>query len=308
MLIVVSVLAAAIRAGTALVYATLGEIIMERAGILNLGLEGIMLCGALAGFITSHHSGNPWLGLGAAMAAGALLALIHGILCISLRANQVVSGLALTIFGTGICGYFGKSMVGVPGTGFHTLKIPYLSSVPLLGEVLFCHDIMIYLSFLLIPALWFLLFRTRPGLDLRSVGENPSAAESLGLNVQLIRYGSVLLGGALAGMGGAYLSLAYNHQWIDDMTAGRGWIAVALVIFSAWNPARAALGAWLFGGVDAIQFRIQAAGSTIPASLLLMLPYLLTILVLLFASRERMKKHIGAPAALGIPYEPGERT
>jgi simple sugar transport system permease protein len=303
--VITSLLAAAIRAGTSLLYATLGEIFMEKSGTLNLGLEGIMLSGALAGFAACNATGNPWLGLLAAMVAGAFFSLIHGFLTISLRAQQVVSGLALTIFAGGVCGVLGKSLVGKPGTGFDPFPLPLLGNIPFLGKVLFEQDVIVYLSYLLIPLCYVFLFKTRAGLSLRSVGENPQAAESMGINVCRVRYAYVLLGGALAGLGGAHLSLAYNHQWIDNMSAGRGWIAIALVIFSSWNPLGAALGAYLFGGIEALQFRIQAAGSDVPASLLLMLPYLFTIAVLLASSGE--KKRSIAPGTLGQPYASGER-
>jgi simple sugar transport system permease protein len=306
LLLITAILAAAVRAGTCLVFAAIGEILMERSGIMNLGLEGIMLTGALAGFAAAKMTGNPWYGILAAIGAGALMSLIHGVLCISLKAQQVVSGLALTIFAGGICGVFGKGMVGQPGSPFPTWNIPGLSDVPFIGSIFFRHDVLVYLSFLLIPAAWFLLFRTKAGLNLRSTGENPQAAESLGINVEKIRYLYVLIGGALAGLGGAHLSLAYNNQWIDNMTAGRGWIAIALVIFAGWNPLRAALVSYLFGGIDAIQFRIQASGTNIPAEILLMMPYIFTIIVLIFASGS-MRKKAGAPAALGIPYIKGER-
>ncbi|MCE1249041.1 MAG: ABC transporter permease [Firmicutes bacterium] len=305
LLLTLSILAAAVRAGTCIVYAVIGEILMERSGILNLGLEGIMLSGALAGFTAAKMTGNPWNGVLAALCAGALMSLIHGVLCISLKAGQVVSGLALTIFAGGVCGVFGKKMVGQPGSPFHNWNIPVLSDIPWIGQVFFRHDILVYLSYLLIPLAWYFLFRTRAGLNLRSVGENPQAAESLGLSVNKIRYLYILVGGALAGLGGAHLSLAYNNQWIDNMTAGRGWIAIALVIFAGWNPLKAALVSYLFGGIDAVQFRIQASGTQIPAEILLMMPYIFTIIVLIIASGKGEKQ--SAPAALGIPFIPGER-
>lgn len=268
------------------------------------------MTGALSGFYVSTVTGNPWLGLGAALISGALLSLIHAVLCISLQANQVVSGLALTIFGTGLCGVLGKSMVGIPGIGFQKFDVPLLAKIPAIGDIFFRHDVIVYISYFLIPLCWVFLFKTKPGLNLRAAGENPHAAETMGLNVIKIRYLYVLVGGALAGLGGAHLSLAYNHQWIDNMSAGRGWIAIALVIFSQWNPWRAALGAYLFGAVDAIQFRIQASGAkllgfALPASILLMMPYIFTILVLIIASLER--KQTAAPEALGVPYVRGER-
>ena len=306
--ILVPILAAAVRSGTPVLYATLGEILTERAGIMNLGLEGVMLVGAYAGFSVTKSTGNPWLGLLAAALAGALLVTVHAFACIHLGANQVVSGLALTLCGTGLSSLLGRASIGETIRGLGPLPLPGLSQIPFLGPVFFRHDPLVYVSYLLTAFLCWFLFSTRSGLNLRAVGENPRAADAMGLPVARIRYLYTLLGGALAGLGGAYLSVVYTQMWVEGMTAGRGWIALALVIFGIWHPLRAALGSYLFGGVEALQLRIQAAGSSVPAPLLLMLPYLLTILVLLFISlRKGQGILLGAPAALGVPYRREER-
>ncbi|EFQ22942.1 nucleoside ABC transporter membrane protein [Aminomonas paucivorans DSM 12260] len=306
--ILVPILAAAVRSGTPVLYATLGEILTERAGIMNLGLEGVMLVGAYAGFSVTKSTGNPWLGLLAAALAGALLVTVHAFACIHLGANQVVSGLALTLCGTGLSSLLGRASIGETIRGLGPLPLPGLSQIPFLGPVFFRHDPLVYVSYLLTAFLCWFLFSTRSGLNLRAVGENPRAADAMGLPVARIRYLYTLLGGALAGLGGAYLSVVYTQMWVEGMTAGRGWIALALVIFGIWHPLRAALGSYLFGGVEALQLRIQAAGSSVPAPLLLMLPYLLTILVLLFISLRKGKGILlGAPAALGVPYRREER-
>ncbi len=298
----IAVCAAAVRAGTSVLFATLGEIFAERSGILNLGVEGMMLVGALAGFVTTARTGNPWLGVLAAGMAGGLLSLIHGVLCVTLRANQVASGLALTIFGTGLSASLGKGFIGVPAAGFHPVAVPGLSGIPFLGPVLFQQDPLVYLSYLLVPAAWYALYRTRWGLDIRAVGENPEAADAMGVDVTRVRYTGVVVGGVLAGLGGTFLSTAYTSMWIENMTAGRGWIAVALVIFATWDPLRAVIGAYLFGGVNALQLNLQAAGTRLPIYLLLMAPYIFTIVVLVFATRETARKRLGAPAALSVPY------
>lgn len=304
----VNILAAAIVAGTPLLFGALGGILNERAGIINLGIEGIMLMGAVGGFMVAMITGNPWLGVLASMLAGGSMALIHAFLSITLRANQVVSGLALTIFGTGLSGYLGKSLIGNPlPTSFKPFSLGFLADIPLLGPIFFQHDAMVYLSYLLVPLLWFFIFKTRPGMNLRSLGENPAAADALGVNVFLLRYVYTVAGGMLAGMGGAYLSLAYAPTWLENMTAGRGWIAVALVIFAVWNPARAMLGSYIFGGIDALGFRLQVLGLVIPSFFLKMLPYIFTIVVLIVVVGRNMSVRVGSPKALGVPYDREER-
>jgi len=299
----VSILAVTVEAGTSLLYATIGEIFTERSGILNLGLEGMMLMGAASGFIVAKNTEAVWAGLVAAMIVGGLLALIHAFLTITLRANQVVCGLALTIFGTGLANFLGRSYVGLIGPKFVGISLPVLGDIPVLGEALFRQDILVYAIYLLVPLAWLYLYKTRPGLHLRAVGENPQAADALGVNVAGLRYLYTILGGMLVGLGGAHLSLAYTPGWTEGLTAGRGWIAIALVIFATWSPARAVVGAILFGGINAVQFRMQAAGTNIPAPFLNMLPYIATIVVLVIITWwEAFSKRIGAPAALGLAY------
>lgn len=300
---VISVLAAAITAGTPILYAALGELITERAGILNLGVEGIMLVGAVAGFIAAVVFESCWLGLAAALAAGGLMALIHAFLTITLRANQTVCGLALTLFGGGLSGYLGKSYIGMPAPQtFGVQAVPGLGGIPVIGPVLFEHDVLVYISYFLPPLLWLFLQRTRPGLYLRALGENPAAADALGIHVFLLRYLYVCVGGMLCGAGGAYLSLAYAPSWLENMTAGRGWIAVALVIFALWSPLRAMLGSYLFGGIDALGFYLQVKGVTISPFFLTMLPYLFTIIALVLVMIRRGGR-LASPGALGLPYD-----
>jgi simple sugar transport system permease protein len=300
----VALLAAAIQTGTPILYATLGEIVTERSGIVNLGVEGIMGVGALAGFLVSLWTGSAIAGFLAGGLFGALMAGVHGLICLGFQGNQVVSGLALTILGTGLANYLGTPHVGMSAAGFDTWSVPLLSKIPLVGPMLFNHDPLVYLSFILPLLLWVYLRYTRWGLGLCAVGEYPDAAMAAGLRVIGYRWAGVLLGGCLIGWGGAYLSLAYTHSWTNGLTSGRGWIAVALVIFAFWQPWRALLGAYLFGGVMAFQFRLQAMGTHIPSSLLLMLPYLLTVAVLVFSSWKGRGNE--APNALGVNIEPAE--
>lgn len=300
--VLVPILAATIQSGTPILYATLGEIFTERSGVLNLGVEGMMLVGALAAFLTTKLSGQPLLGFFAGGLFGALLAAVHGIVCLGFQGNQVVSGLALTILGTGVANYFGSPFDGQSVVGFHAYHVPLFADIPVLGPVFFRQDPLVYLSYALPLLLWLYLRFSRWGLTLRAVGENPEAAIAAGLPIVGYRWLGVLAGGAMVGFGGAYLSIAYTHLWTNGISAGRGWIAVALVIFAFWRPWRATLGAYLFGGVVAFQFRLQASGTHLPSSLLMMLPYLLTIVVLLFTSWKG--RGIGAPAALGINVEP----
>jgi ABC-type uncharacterized transport system permease subunit len=308
--LIASILTITIRAGASLLYATLGEIYIERSGVLNLGVEGIMMMGAATAFAAAFHSGNVWLGLAAALVIGGLLALIHAFLTVTLRAEHVVSGLAMTLFGTGLASFMGQrlgpggtTMVGLQGPAFERFPLPLLSSLPIVGQSVFTQDVLTYFLYVLVPVLWFFLYKTQPGLHLRAVGENPQAADAMGVSVTGVRYLYTIVGGVLIGMAGAHLSLAYLQGWADHITGGRGWIAIALVIFATWDPLRAVIGALLFGGINAIQFRVQAAGTTIPASFLNMMPYFFTILVLVVITWwEAVSKRVGAPAALGLPY------
>jgi len=305
----ITILAAAVRSGTPILYATLGEILTERAGVLNLGLEGLMLMGALSGFWVAYTTSNVVFAIFVAFLVGAAIALVHAFLCVHLGANQVVSGLAITMCGTGASSLLGRGLVGDTIKGIGGVPIPGLSKIPIIGPVLFNHDPLVYLSYLLVIGMGWFLYSTKAGLKLRAVGEAPEVVDSVGLDPVKLRYLYTILGGGLAAVGGAYLSLVYTKMWGEHMTAGRGWIAVALVIFAVWHPARAALGAYLFGGVGALQLRMQAAGTSIPAPLLLMLPSLLTILVLLGISIKKGKGILlGAPSALGVPYQREERT
>ena len=306
-LMIIGFLAATVQAGTPLLFASAGEMMAERSGIMNLGLEGMMLVGAVSGFLVTVVCGNHWLGVLAALGAGAIMALIHAFISITLRGNQVVSGLALTIFGTGLSSFLGKNFIGIPlPQRFNAIPIPGLADIPGLGPVLFRQDALVYMSFILVPILYLLLFRTSWGLALRATGESPTAADASGINVVLIRYLNTILGGALAGLGGAYLSLVFAPSWTDGMTAGRGWIAVALVIFGMWSPFKVMAGAYLFGGVEALTFRLQTMGVIVSPFYLQMLPYILTILVLVLAV-QRNGQEAGPPTALGTPYDREER-
>ncbi|SPF36776.1 putative glucose ABC transporter permease protein TsgC13 [Candidatus Desulfosporosinus infrequens] len=305
---IIAILAAGVVAGTPILYASLGEVIVERAGILNLGVEGMMLVGAVSAFYVGTFAQNKWLGLLVALVAGGLMALIHAVITIGFRASQVASGLALTIFGTGLSAYLGRGLVGIPPTStFKAVAIPVLSRIPIIGKIFFDQDIMVYLSVVLVAILWFVFYKTKAGLLLRAAGENPSAVDALGHNIFFVRYAAVIIGGMFAGAGGAYLSLAYSPSWIENMSAGRGWIAVALVIFAVWDPRRALLGAWLFGIIASLGLHLQALGVMIPSNFLQMLPYIFTFVVLVITTRETKNRRSGTPAALGIPYSREER-
>ena len=294
-----------ITSSMAVLYATIGEIFAERSGVLNLGVEGMMLMGALSGFATVHATHSLWLGVGVAMAIGGVFALIHGFFAITLKVNQVVSGLALTLFGIGLSDFLGRPLIGKVSVKFEPVSLYPLYKIPVLGDVFFSHSLLVYPAYLLVPAAYLFLYRTRYGLELRSVGENPSAADTVGIAVARLRYCYTFLGGVLAGLGGAYLSLAYTPGWKEQMTGGQGWIAIALAIFAMWDPLRAAGGAILFGFINAFQFYCQAAGITVvPGYILRMLPYLFTIGVLVIITRwEAARKRVGAPSALGIAFE-----
>lgn len=312
---IISILSLALVAGTSLVFATIGEIITERAGILNLGVEGIMIMGAVIGFAGAYHSGNAWVGVIVALIIGGIMGGIHAFLTISLRSEQVVSGLALTIAGTGLASFLGQELgtngsplVGLNGPQFDPITIPVLSSIPIIGPTIFTQDALVYLMYIVAIAATYFLFKTRAGLHLRAIGESPQTADAMGVDVFRLRYLYTIVGGMLIGLGGAHISLAYTPGWSENLTGGRGWIAVALVIFSAWNPWRAVIGALLFGGVNAIQFRMQAEGTTLPASLLNMMPYVLTVIAAVIITWiQRFNKLVGAPAALGLPYNREER-
>ncbi len=305
---IVSTLHATVRAGTPLLFAVLGTIFTERSGIMNLGLEGIMLIGAIGGFVVSYNTSSLLLAILVAMIAGAVLGLIHAFFTVTLKINQIVSGLAITMLGSGISGLWGKDYIGVFAKRFDIISIPFLSDIPVVGRVLFQHDLLVYISFIAVPLMWFYIYKTRGGMTLRAVGEAPEAADARGINVFFVRYLYTIIGGSITAIGGAYLSLAYNSMWIENMTAGRGWIAIALVLFATWDPYKALLGAYLFGGITALGLRMQAIGTHISPDFLKMLPYLLTIVVLFFTSTDTLKRKVGAPASLGIPYSREDRT
>lgn len=301
----VFVLSITIQSSLAVLFATLGEIFTERSGVLDLGVEGMMLMGALSGFAAAAASNSLGLGLLAAMAVGALLAVIHAFFSITLRTNQVVCGLALAILGAGLSSFLGRPLIGRVGMRFSAWPVPGLQAIPLLGPVLFNQVPLVYVAYVLVPAAWFFLFHTRPGLNLRAAGENPAAADAAGIPVARLRYAWTAFGGMMAGLGGAYLSLAYTPGWKENMSAGQGWIAIAMVIFALWNPWRAVLGALLFGGVNALQFAFEAQQVTlIPSYILRMLPYLFTIATLVVITRsKKLRRLAGAPAALGLPFD-----
>lgn len=299
-------LAAAIVAGTPLLFATLGEILIERVGNLNLGVEGMMLMGAVMGFWVGLKTGNVAAAMLGAMAAGAFAGLIFAFLTISLRANQVVTGLALATFGSGFSTLVGQQLVGQTApeavkSFFKPYLIPVLSDIPVIGPIFFRQDAFVYLGYILAVVIGLYLYNTSKGLNLRAIGENPGCADAASINITLYKYIHILVGGALCGLGGAYLSLVYIPSWQENVVAGRGWIAIALVIFAAWNPYKAILGAFLFGGLDIIGFRLQGAGIHISQYLVDMLPYLVTIGVLVIVSMKKSKRN-APPKNLGTPY------
>lgn len=303
---IISTLIRTLIAGTPLLLGTLGEIVTERSGVLNLGVEGMMAVGAMTAFTVTLTTGSPWLGLLCAVLAGTLAAGIHAFVSITLKAKQVVSGLALTMLGLGVSGLFGKPFIGRPlPSKLKALPIPGLADIPVVGRILFSQDPLFYLAVVFGILLWILLSRTRWGIEIRSVGENPAAAEVQGINVTKVRYLCVLLGGALAGMAGAHLSLVYSKSWTEGLTGGRGWIVIALTIFALWNPLRAFLGAFLFGCIFVLQYLLQPIG--VPPNLLAMMPYLATLAVLLVGGLRKGRRHLSSPAKLGEAYTKGER-
>ncbi len=313
--ILVVVLASAVTYGTPLVFASLGELLAERSGVLNLGVEGMMLGGAVMGFWAVQHApGSGPFALAAAVAvaafAGATLALIHCFLVITLRANQIVSGLALTIFAVGLSSYLGSqlNLADTPARHQFNAFLPTtFRHAPIVGPILFDQTALVYLSWALVLLAMVYLSRTRPGLNVRAVGEAPAAADAMGINVAAYRYAHTLAGGALAGVGGAAFSLAITPQWVDGLTGGAGWIAIALVIFAFWRPGLCLLGAYFFGAFSGLPFTLQSRGVTIAPELFQALPYLMTILVLVLVSSAGARRHLGAPAALGTPHVREER-
>lgn len=295
-----AVLTGAVRGGTSILYASLGETVSERSGVINLGIEGSMLCGALAAYAAGIATGNPWIGVIAGIAAGALLATVHAFMVLGRGSNQIATGLVVTFMGIGLTGLFGQAYVGQAVVGFENVPIPGLSELPFLGPILFDHDPLTYLSFIIAPLTWVFLFRTRSGLKVRTAGERAEVLHTFGSSPTKVRFAAVVAGGALAGMGGAQLSTALALNWSENMTVGRGFVAVALVIFAAWNPIKAIAGAYLFSGALSLQLQLQAQGSTISPFLLDALPYLVVIVVLAALGRRRVN---AAPEELKHVFE-----
>ncbi len=292
-------LASLMVAATPILLAALGELVVEKAGVLNLGVEGMMIIGAVTGFIIAVETGNPWVGFLAAALGGAALSMIFALLTQVLLSNQVATGLALTLFGLGFSALLGQGYVGIRAPRVADWDVPLLSDIPVIGPVLFQHDPVVYLSLLLVLAVWAFLKYTRAGLILRAVGESHDSAHALGYKVVRIRVAAIAFGGACAGLGGAYLSLVRVPQWTEGMTSGAGWIALAIVVFASWKAGRVLLGAYLFGGIAVLQLNLQAAGVKVPVEILSMSPYLITILVLVIISADRSRAALNAPAALG---------
>ena len=293
-----------ITASTPLLLAAIGELVVERSGVLNLGVEGMMVMGAVIGFVAAYESGSPMLGVAAGIGAGVAISLLFAFLTQTLVTNQVATGLALTLFGLGLSGLIGEAYTGLPGVKLATLDIPVLTGLPFFGPILFGQDIVVYGSFVLVAIVGYVLTRTRIGLIIRATGGNHHSAHALGYNVIATRYACIAFGGACAGLAGAYLSVAYTPQWIENMSAGRGWIALALVVFSTWLPRRVAIGAYLFGTVWVMGLYAQALGIGIPSQLLSSLPYLVTIVALVVISGNRTLTKVNTPACIGQSFVP----
>ncbi|MCZ7450351.1 ABC transporter permease [Agrobacterium rhizogenes] len=299
-----AILLTVITAATPLVIAASGELVTERAGVLNLGVEGMMIMGAVCAFAATHMTGSPYLGILAGIASGAVFSLLFGFLTLTLVTNQVATGLALTILGLGVSGMLGESFVGLPGIKLQPIVFPVLSEIPFIGPLLFRQDLIFYMSIALVFGISWFLFKSRTGLKIRAIGDNHASAHALGINVIRTRYLAVMFGGACAGLAGAQLSLVYTPQWVENMSAGRGWIALALVVFASWRPWRLLAGGYLFGAVTIGQLHAQAFGIGVPSQLLSALPYLATIVVLVIISHNRRTTLINTPASLGKSFVP----
>lgn len=299
-----AILFSVMTAATPLVLAAIGELVVERSGVLNLGVEGMMIMGAVVAFAAAQLSGSAFVGALCGLLAGAAFSLLFGFLTLTLVANQVATGLALTILGLGLSGMLGDSFIGVPGVRLPVLDIPVLTDLPFVGRLLFGQDLIFYLSVAAVIGVNWYLFRTRGGLRLRAIGDNHASAHALGISVIRVRYLAVLFGGACAGLAGAHLSLVYTPQWVENMSAGRGWIALALVVFASWRPWRLLAGAYLFGAVSIGGLHAQAFGVAIPSQFMTMLPYLATIVVLVVISMDRRLTLLNRPASLGKPFVP----
>ena len=295
--------------GTPLLLATLGGVISERAGVINLGMEGLMLVGALTAFVVMLHTNSALVAVCAAALAGGLVTMLHGLVCIMLRANQIASGLALTLFGTGLSGLFGSNLVGKTFKPIEDIPIPLLNQIPVLGTVFFNQDMLVYFSYFSVFITWWVLFHTRLGLNIRSMGEAPEVCDTLGLSVLAYRFWCLVAGGGMIGIGGAYFSIALNPYWVDFITAGRGWIAIALVIFALWHPLKAMAGAYLFGLALALELRLQTLGLNVSPYLLKMMPYMLTIFVLTGVTIKNSRRDIRVmPASLGEVFFRGGKN
>ncbi len=295
-----------ITASTPLLLASTGELITEKSGVLNLGVEGMMLVGAISGFAVTASSGSAILGILAAIIAGILMALIFAFLTLTLMANQVATGLALTIFGVGFSALVGSGFVGFAIEPLPSLSIPFISEIPVVGPILFGQDFLVYFSIAAVIAIGFFLTRSRAGLILKAVGDSHHSAHAIGYSVIKIRYMATLFGGAMAGLGGAYLSLSYTPMWAENMTAGRGWIALALVVFATWRPGRLLMGAYMFGLISVLQLHAQGMGVHVPSQFMSMLPYLATVIVLVIISSDRAKIRLNAPACIGQSFRPAQ--
>ncbi|MER8372429.1 ABC transporter permease [Mesorhizobium sp. M1396] len=302
--ITVNILLTIATAATPLLIAAIGELVVERSGVLNLGVEGMMIMGAVGGFGVGHLTGSPWIGLLAAIALGAVFSLLFAVMTLSLATNQVATGLSLTLLGLGLSGMIGTSFVGQPGERLPNLDIPGLTSIPVIGRLLFGQDPIFYISIALTAAVMWFLFKTRTGLTLRSIGDSHTSAHALGIHVIRYRYLAVIFGGACAGLAGGHLSLVYTPQWVENMSAGRGWIALALVVFASWRPWRVLAGAYIFGAVWIGQLHAQAFGIPVPSQFLSSLPYLATVVVLVLISRNKRLTMMNTPASLGQPFVP----
>ncbi len=300
--LITNVLYAMVRTGTPLLIVALGEMVCEKSGVLNLGQEGMMLMGAVAGFIATLLTGNIFFGFMLAIIAGILMSQLFAVIALGLSANQVATGLALTIFGTGLSAFIGSDFVGKPIDGLSAIAIPVLSDIPVIGKMLFAQDLIVYLSFGLFAAVYWFFRSSRTGLIVKAVGENPDAANAIGLPVMRTRYLAVAFGGAMAGLAGGYLSLAYTPLWAENMTAGRGWIALALVVFASWRAERVLLGAYLFGLASILHLVAQGLGFAVSPNLLAMLPYVATVFVLVMLSRNQSRSKLFAPVSLGKPF------
>lgn len=301
--LITQLLVAAISSGTPLLFATLGGILIERSGIIQLGAEGLMLMGAVVACMTYLQTGSLTVTIIAACAISAILGLVHAFLCVTLRANQIVSGLAMTLFGAGLSAYLGKSIAGQPVAGaVPKVNLTWLDNIPVIGKLIGHLDILTWISLVLVIVMHLFIHRTSLGLHLRAIGDNPPTADVMGIRVQSFRYVYIIMGSMLIGVAGADLLLVYSPTWTEGMTAGRGWIAVALIIFARWNPIRALFCAYFFGALDTLGFRIQLIGSEIPSYFLKMIPYVVTILVLMYLGWRNRNKPSGAPEALGTPY------